>query len=227
MTILKSPYILFTIILITLNAQSCSTESEEPLAPLNSIGRVTKINGTVMINDAIQLKQGNTITSGVTIVTKADSDVVFTMIDQATIKLGANSKLKINIYDYQQDATDNTVIMHFFDGIFRTISGMISKADNDDYEVTTPLLTIDIEGTDYQINIENKKEFLSTYEGKITVKKQGSYGQPQIIVFDAKGSKRYLRVKTREKNDTRAGSISWREFSQQNKPNDFPAKLEL
>lgn len=201
-----------------------ATKTIEP--PPIIAGEVTQIKGQVTADDKV-LQQGHKINVGAKIATGANSHVTFTMIDKATITLGENSKLAISAYRYQQNGEDNSIIMRIMGGIFRTVSGGVGKKKSDNYQVTTTcLLTIGIQGTDYQVNFKDNKESISTHKGVIVVEKANLFGAPKKALLGDQQKQRYL-IQRKPAKGTRATGSSWKTFSKSNKPKDFPPPLEM
>ena len=194
-----------------------------PHAKAETAGHVTKLQGQVMRNGTA-LSQGSTIDSSDIITTGDNSNVVFEMIDGATVELGKNSELKLSEYHYQQGGNDNSVLMEVMSGFFRTISGAVGKGNADHYQVKTPLSSIGIQGTNYQVlvNKAEEKEFIGARQGVIIVEEIGIIATKKALLGDNQ-EQRFLRMKAPTAG-TRAMGVEWEKFA--TKPEDFPAEFQ-
>ncbi len=194
-----------------------------PQAKAETAGHVTQLQGHVMRNGTA-LSQGSAIDSSDTITTGNNSKVVFKMIDGATVELGKNSELKLSEYHYQQGGDDNSVLMEVMNGFFRTISGAVGKSNADHYQVKTPLSSIGIQGTNYQVlvNKAEAKEFIGARQGVIIVEEIGIIGAKKALLGDQQ-EQRFLRMKAPAAG-TRAMGVEWEKFA--TKPEDFPAEFQ-
>lgn len=192
-------------------------------AKAETAGHVTELQGHVMRNGTA-LSQGSAIDSSDTITTGNNSTVVFKMIDGATIELGKNSALKLSEYHYQQGGNDNSVLMEVMSGFFRTLSGAVGKSNADHYQVKTPLSSIGIQGTNYQVlvNKAEAKEFIGARQGVIIVEEIGIIGAKKALLGDQQ-EQRFLRMKAPAAG-TRAMGVEWEKFA--TKPQDFPAEFQ-
>jgi len=194
-----------------------------PPAKAETAGQVIELQGQVMRNGTA-LSQGSAIDSSDTITTGDNSKVVFKMIDGATIELGKNSELKLSEYHYQQGGEDNSVLMEVMSGFFRTLSGAVGKNNTDHYQVKTPLSSIGIQGTNYQVlvNKAEEKEFIGARQGVIIVEENGIISTKKALLGDRQ-AQRFLRIKAPAAG-TRAMGVEWEKFA--NKPQDFPAEFQ-
>lgn len=94
------------------------------------------------------------------------------MIDSAVISLQENSVFKIKSYRYHKDNQNdegNSAFIELLSGGLRTISGQIGKSNKKAYQLVTPLATIGIRGTDYQIKLVDNDLYIGVWEGAINV----------------------------------------------------------
>jgi hypothetical protein len=184
-----------------------------PQAKAETAGHVTQLQGQVTRNGSA-LSQGSAIDSSDTIKTGDNSKVIFKMVDGATVELGKNSELKLSEYHYQQGGAGNSVIMEVMSGFFRTLSGAVGKSKADHYQVKTPLSSIGIQGTNYQVLVNNaeKKEFIGARQGVIIVEEIGIIGTKTALLGD-KQKQRFLRMKAPAAG-TRAMGVEWEKFAQ-------------
>ncbi len=89
------------------------------------------------------------------------------MIDSALISLQENSVLHIKKYQYKQGGQGNSAFLELLSGGLRTITGAIGKDNKKAYELRTPLATIGIRGTDYEVEIVPNGMYVAVWDGVI------------------------------------------------------------
>lgn len=158
-------------------------------AKTDAIGKVIVASGTVSAVKAdgksVRLKRRSAIHAGDHIITGAKSAAQIRFSDGAMLALVENSEFKIEDYNYTGDA-DGTEKASFslLKGGMRTITGIIGKANKDNYEVKTEVATIGIRGTHYVLRTcsgncgGNQGMFGGVINGAISVK--NSAGEQQV-----------------------------------------------
>ena len=91
----------------------------------------------------------------------------FRMIDKAIISLQENSVLQIKEYRYKTPGKPDSSLLELLSGGLRTITGAIGKGNKKAYELRTPLATIGIRGTDYEVEIVSNGMYVAVWEGVI------------------------------------------------------------
>lgn len=91
----------------------------------------------------------------------------FRMIDSALISLQENSVLKIKKYRYQSGQQGNSALLELLSGGLRTITGAIGKNNKKAYELRTPLATIGIRGTEFEVEIVANGMYVGVWDGVI------------------------------------------------------------
>lgn len=89
------------------------------------------------------------------------------MIDSALISLQQDSVLQIKKYQYQAGGQGNSALLELLSGGLRTITGAIGKNNKKAYELKTPLATIGIRGTDFQVQIVPNGMYVAVWDGVI------------------------------------------------------------
>ena len=105
----------------------------------------------------------------------------FRMKDRAIISLQENTVLKIKEYQFNQGSSKDSAIMELISGGFRTITGAIGKKNKKDYELRTPLATIGIRGTDFEINLVPSGMHVAVWAGKIHLRSSIATGCNMLI----------------------------------------------
>lgn len=99
-----------------------------------------------------------------------DARAQFRMSDTAIISLQENSVLQIKKYQYKEGSNDNSALLELLQGGLRTITGAIGKDNKKAYELRTPLATIGIRGTDYEVEIVTNGMYVAVWDGVIRIK---------------------------------------------------------
>ena len=106
-----------------------------------------------------------------------DNDVVTTgkaakaqirMSDGGMIALKENSELIIADYEYSEGDGQGSVVMELVKGGLRSVTGAI-KADTGDYKLKTPVGSIGIRGTHYELEMVGTELFIAVWDGAIDV----------------------------------------------------------
>ncbi len=99
-----------------------------------------------------------------------DGRAQFRMSDTAIISLQENSILQIKEYKYKEGSKTNSALLELIQGGLRTITGAIGKNNKKAYELRTPLATIGIRGTDYEVEIVTNGMYVAVWDGVIRIK---------------------------------------------------------
>lgn len=117
-------------------------------------GRVVFASGTVTLyaadGRARPALRGEAIHEGETIVSAAASLAQLRMVDNTTIALKPDTRLRFDEYHYEPEKAREKGFMSLVRGGFRTVTGAIGKLRRDAYRITTPLASIGIRGTDHE-----------------------------------------------------------------------------
>ncbi|MEK6805833.1 MAG: FecR family protein [Pseudomonadota bacterium] len=148
--------ILATLITMGSSAQSFAADGQVT----SLLGKITAQRGAQMVG----LNPGDSIQSRDTISTGEKSIVRFRMSDDSYFALPTNSSLRIDEYSLPRKS-GNTAGRAFFSllkGGFRTVTGLVGKIDNNSYKVVTPVATLGIRGTEYQVLYIPPQKLLDT-----------------------------------------------------------------
>jgi len=144
--------------------------NKPPLAGkvLLAVGEVYSLRG----DKKVALKRRSKIYEHDEIHVEANAKAQIRMVDSAIISLQENSVFRINSYRYHKDNKKdqgNSAFLELLSGGLRTISGKIGKSNKKAYKLDTPLATIGIRGTDYQIAFVDGDLYFGVWEGAINV----------------------------------------------------------
>ncbi|HEX5339327.1 MAG TPA: FecR domain-containing protein [Gammaproteobacteria bacterium] len=133
--------------------------------PVQAAGTVTLVAGhataATSSGEIRNLFRGGKVYPGETLITASSSYMNVEFSDGGRVLLRPESRFVIERYQYDTKAasetTSNTETQHesaFFrllKGGFRAVSGLIGHVRRQDYSVQTPVATIGIRGTDYEV----------------------------------------------------------------------------
>jgi len=184
---------------------ACAEEAEA--------GKTLLTNGSVLGKRAegdVILKRRSIIYEKDEIHVGADSKAQFRMIDKALISLHENSILQIKKYQYKEGGGRNSALLELISGGLRTITGAIGKNNKKAYELRTPLATIGIRGTHYEVQIVPNGMYVSVWEGVIILRSRlkggcnillGTNKPYQFVFIDRLGNCRGLEQAPRLPDD--------------------------
>ncbi|MCF2858116.1 FecR family protein [Pseudoalteromonas sp. SMS1] len=117
--------------------------------------------------------------------TGASGQAQLRMQDGALIALKAQTQLKIDEYQIGTGES-GSVVMELISGGLRTITGEI-KGDKGNYKLKTPVGSIGIRGTHYEVEWKNNELFLAVWDGTIELDMSNATGGGEGPVLLGKG----------------------------------------
>ena len=141
------------IVLAFLAQLACAQGTPADAGGRSPAGTVTLVEGDVRLLDAKQQarrpKVGDSIYEGEGVVTGADGEVHFDMLDGGYI--GVRPGTKLNIVNFKAEGgADDSFLLNLLEGSFRAVTGWITGSSGRRAEVQTPTVTIGVRGTDYE-----------------------------------------------------------------------------
>ena len=139
----------------------------------DAIGEIALVTGSVT-SGTEALKTGDPIFEGQSITVAVNSYASLKFADGGRVLLRPNSEFTVESFKYAAPppapapaadapaapaappapaSVQGTAFFRLVRGGFRAISGLIGKADRQSYKVTTPVATIGIRGTDYEVQM--------------------------------------------------------------------------
>ncbi|WP_111979767.1 FecR family protein [Algibacillus agarilyticus] len=88
------------------------------------------------------------------------------MKDGGMLSLSSNTSLKIDEYDFSDPSVKQNSIMTLVSGGIRAVSGKL-KSESGNYQLNTPVGSIGIRGTHYEVRIVDEQLFLAVWDGAI------------------------------------------------------------
>jgi hypothetical protein len=100
--------------------------------------------------------------------TDANSKTQLRMTDGGMIALKENSELLISNYEFNKAENTGSVVMELVKGGLRSVTGAI-KSDKGNYTLKTPVGSIGIRGTHYEIEIIQGEVFIAVWDGAVDI----------------------------------------------------------
>jgi hypothetical protein len=174
-------------------AEAIGPSTELRPAPANEVtagkvaGRVGYMSGALVAQRADGtikvLGPKSEVLAGDMLITAKDSYAQVKMNDGTQMTLRPNSNLRIDAYQFSQDApqSDNA-ILRLLKGGFRTVTGLIGKRGNPDaYKLRAASATIGIRGTDFSSRLCATKDCKDDDEAKATHEIKPPVNQSQVV----------------------------------------------
>ena len=168
-------------------------------------GRVIFTSGDVIVRDAKGVEKpavtGMLLDQGDTVLTRTGMAQVH-FLDGGQVSLVRNTVFRIDQFRYVGKVDGEKSFFSLVRGGLRAISGVIGHRNPGSYKMETPVATIGIRGTEYQLILceSNCKEpdglYIHTGEGKISVK--NAFGEIDL----AKGQSGYVASATTPPRET-------------------------
>jgi len=143
------------------------------------VGRVVFVAGSVQAltpqGGARALADGEAIHAGEQVVTGPDAYIHLRMIDQAFVAVRPQSRLTVELYEYNPSQPSASRIRLSLDrGNTRTVSGKGGEAARQNYRFNTPMAAIGLRGTDYTVTALDTATRVSVARGAVAVTPLGN-----------------------------------------------------
>jgi len=152
-------------VITTLLCVSFYTQASEPAGKtILARGSVLAVDGGSELQRKLQRR--DTVFGVDRITTGEKSKAQFSMSDGGLIALKENSELNIANYEFDSNTQQGSASIELLKGGLRSISGVIKK-NGGSYNVKTPVGSIGIRGTHFEIQLVNGDVFLAVWDGAI------------------------------------------------------------
>lgn len=120
------------------------------------VGRVAFVKGDLhAITNAGERRRvvaGGPVHQGDILETAVNSIAVLAFVDQARLTLQSDSRFVIEQYTYEEQAPErNSALLRLVRGGLRAVTGLLAQARPDGYQMRTPVATIGIRGTGFDL----------------------------------------------------------------------------
>lgn len=189
MTISKNTYsalLLGTLIASFFSGSADSTETTSDVGVKQPAGKTIMARGKVTatsINDSTErrIRRRSEVFNIDNVKTGTKSRAQFSMIDGGLLSLKPNSEIRISEYEFKDGATNSTASIELIKGGLRSISGKIKKRGGD-FDVKTPVGSIGIRGTHFELEMVDGDLAIAVWDGAIDLTVD-SGGQAQTVSF--------------------------------------------
>lgn len=153
---------------------------------VETAGKTMVVKGTVQAFESEQekrkLKRRSPIYNIDTVTTSPDSKAQFRMNDGTLLAIKESSTVLISDYQYNPGEEGNSAVIELVEGGLRSVTGAI-KANNGSYKLKTPVGSIGIRGTHFEIEIVSGEMFLAVWDGAIDLSVPTDTGSDQVVSF--------------------------------------------
>lgn len=134
----------------------CSFAASAAAEETIGVGEVSLVLGeAIRFSDSgerVAVIRGMTIAVGDAIETRSNGHVHIRFVDDALVSVRPNSKLSIDLYDFDVSQPERSVVkFSLSEGVTRAISGKAAKAARDRFRLNTPIAAIGVRGTDFVV----------------------------------------------------------------------------
>lgn len=137
----------------------------------DSIGKVIAVEGQAQANER-SLTRGAAVFVSDVIKVAGSSKLQIRFTDGGVINLIELSEYRIDSYQFNKTGSDG-YSAELVKGGFRSLTGSIAKSNQDGYSVKTPVSTIGIRGTLFEVNIVDGVTYHGVEKGAIVLKNSG------------------------------------------------------
>ena len=141
------------------------------LQAAENAGKTIMAKGSVKAeidNKMRNLKRRSPIFTKDIVKTGSRSTTQLRMIDGGLLSLNPESQLAINKYAFNKLTNEGSVSISLLKGGFRTMTGALNKGSNN-YKMHTPVASIGVRGTYYEVELVNGDLYLATWDGIIDI----------------------------------------------------------
>lgn len=125
--------------------------------------------------------------------TGAQSQAQFRMLDGALVALQSDTELLISEYKAGAAGEQGSVVMELVKGSLRTVTGSI-KGDAGNYQLKTPVGSIGIRGTTFQLSYINEIMLVGVWDGQIELQITRADGTVENVTFGGGQSSSFARI---------------------------------
>lgn len=139
------------------------------------IARIVEVRGLVVAkNSKMNYKQERLLTIGAPLYSsdiinsEEDGYAVIVFKDKGRITLEQSSQFAITDYHFDEGDKEDSAFYKLFSGAMRVLTGSIGKKDHDAYSIDTPVATIGIRGTGFDLSFRENKLYSHVWKGRIS-----------------------------------------------------------
>jgi len=155
--------------------QDDKLHNREPKKELLVVARIVEVEGSVVAINAKELEQeprmlavGAPLYSADIIESDKGAYAVLVFKDEGRISVEAESNFEIQSYKFSASAIQNKTSYDLVKGGMRLLTGIIATENKEAYTVNTPVATIGIRGTGFDLIYRDEKLYSYTWKGVIS-----------------------------------------------------------
>ena len=133
-----------------------SVQAEEKLTVEKQLIGVLGVTSGMVSNGSKELKTGDKVYLGETILSGANSGAQLLLLDQSTFTIGSDSEVVMDTFIYDPKNNDGKIVAKVKKGSLKVISGLVSKKNPDNLSVEVPEGTLGSRGTEFQTIVNSK-----------------------------------------------------------------------
>jgi outer membrane immunogenic protein len=135
-------------------------------SPIGSAASVqNQVHGTIG-GGTQPIAAGNSVFQNERVRTGDASQAQLVFLDQTNLDVGPKSEVTLNRFVYNPDRGTGRVAIEASRGVFRFVSG---SQDKKNYEVSTPIATIQVKGTEFQLLVEQEHIVVALVRGALRI----------------------------------------------------------
>jgi hypothetical protein len=144
--------VLLLLILLCASIASAATPVKD-----SSIGQIKNVAGQVSLtrnSKSRPAKAGDLVEEADVITTGADGSVGITLIDNARLSAGPNSRIELKQFRFDPTTQAGESVTEIRRGTLAIVSGQIAKRSPDAMKVQTPTTILGVRGTTFAVKVE-------------------------------------------------------------------------
>ena len=196
----------------------CKENCQEGKEPRDDIvARISKLKGSAMVkrnHKEKKLGMNSVLYEHDLVITSADSYAVLAFKDKGIMTLQEKTKFEIKEFKYTKNEKTDRAVYNFITGGLRVLSGKIGKVNKQNFSIKTPVATIGIRGTGFDLVYKgNKSANCSVLDDKKCTKASGLKAyvwNSEIVQTNASGS---FKLKENQSNNIASESIQPEEYT--------------
>lgn len=186
-----SKLFLASLVSVSLGFSALSAAAENAGKTIMARGDVIAVDSSAQVQR--DLKRRDPIFDIDKVVTNDNGRAQFSMVDGGLLSVKPNSEVMIASYQYDPSTKQGSAVIELVKGGLRSISGQIKKHGGD-YQVKTPVGSIGIRGTHFELEMQNDELLIAVWDGAIDLTTSNDNGGTNIVSFGAGETFSYGRV---------------------------------
>jgi hypothetical protein len=192
---MRSNLMLSVLPALALFSQTLFAQNETSNAGLTLMARGTVVATATDTQQSRDLSRKAPVFNVDQVSTGAQSQAQFRMLDGALLALQSDTELLISEYKAGTANEQGSVVMELVKGGLRTVTGSI-KGDAGNYQLKTPVGSIGIRGTTFQLSYINEIMLVGVWDGQIELQITRSDGSVENVTFGGGQSASFAQITT-------------------------------